>query len=624
MSQAAKLQKRIDERKQARREDLAEARAERISSQMSDLTQSDYIPNTQDSMISMDSIDSMGSSYTRGTFGRGSHKYIRPRKYTKKSYHKKMPKKSYKRRSSRKSSNPYYYDRVLEAKVVKPSVGRRWTKILADTATNPWKAFYQPVNTVEEAGKLPFGLDSKSATDAQLLMRKTHGYRGSGSYGKMWRKSGLGKTMAGAGRSLIKAGVSKFLGQGLYGGQGLYSGNSNVLDNALIEGGHMSMDILGNNDETETITITNCESIKEIFAPNIAPGSSSQYAAETIEVNPGLFQFSRKLSAIAKNYVQYEIKQLVFEIRPLISDSNVNNGITGTLMAGVMYDPVGETPDNKDDLMDLSGSRSGRIIDQINVGVECDPLKTKDSEYFVRTGPVPSGRDIDEYDHCKFVVATNNIPDTFSNRAIAELYVYYTVELRMWKNNRDILRDYFTLHSSAVARTEATTPSANFSNSEVIRAQQSNLGCLVTGTNPSNSPTWTITFPADFSGCVEIKLFVEGASMAVNNATISQAGNCSQLFDMFGAATLAGDAPSSSIVATLPGQIILTCHYRVKSATGAVNNTVTIALTGPAYTGTVGQWALDISEYSGQFFQSRNNPVPLFTNIANGIAQAAA
>lgn len=594
----------LETQQNKRRADIERKREERQSSQMSQLTEPESSQGT---------VYSMGSTYSRGTFGRGDHKYIRSRKYTKKSYHKKMPKRSYKRkssRSSRKSSNPYYYDRVLGQKVVKPSVGRRWTKILADEESNVWKEYYDPVNTVEDAAKLPFGLDSRSATDEQLLMRKQRGYRGSGSYsvGKMWRKSGLGKTMARAGRSMINAGVNKALGamsgMGLYGGQGLYN------DNALIDGGAMPMAVMGNHDETETITITNCESIKDIYAPTIAAGSSG-YSAETIQVNPGLFNFSRKLSAIAKNYVQYEIKQLVFEIRPLISESNVNNGITGTLMAAPLYDPLQETPDNKDDMLDISGAVSGRIIDHMRVGVECDPRKTKDCEYFVRTGPVPTGRDVDEYDHCKFVVATNNIPATFSNLAIAELYVYYTIELRMWRNNRDILRD---LYVCSVDTTEANTPQTIFNS--IAKAQLSNIG---TSLDSTGSGVWKITFPADFSGNVEIKLSLEGTSLTRANAAVTYGinSNVSAITDLYGVG-VAGDAPAATGGIASTTGLIVTTHARVRSVTGGVDNTLTITVSGGAGTGTVSQWELDIQEYSSQFFQSRSNPVPVFVNYATG------
>ena len=142
-----------------------------------------------------------------------------------------------------------------------------------------------------------FGADYKSATPIQKMLRKSAGYRGKGAY---WGKA-LGTTIGSAighpqwggaignwaSDKLEEAIKKRFKGKGLYGGQGSYTRN-----NALIAGGDMSMDVVGNTDETETITIRNCESIMDIYAPAIGSGSSP-FASQKINVNPGLHEFSR-------------------------------------------------------------------------------------------------------------------------------------------------------------------------------------------------------------------------------------------------------------------------------------------------------------------------------------------
>jgi len=489
-----------------------------------------------------------------------------------------------------------------------------------------------------------FGEDYRSAEPLQKMLRRSTGYRGKGAY---WGKA-LGGWAGGRISALTgfdqfkdwgaKAGdwasdkaqdfamnkLKKLTGQGLYGGQGAY------LNNALIAGGAQSMDIKGNTDETETITIRNCESMFEIFAPTIASGSSP-FASQKVAINPGLFDFSRKLSAIAKNYLQYEIKQMVFEIRPLVGESTINNGISGNIMAAVSYDPVPEVPDNKDEFMDMSGAVSGRIIDQLNVGVECDPTKTKSTEYFVRTGPVALGRDVDEFDHCALYIGTNNIPSTFSNIAIAELWVYYTIELRMWKPNRDILRDLVVSNTN---RTQLRTGLGTEGNPYVYSysgvtdinqnlvgfAQQSNLGCKYTGFTPSIlGASWEAEFPANFSGCVEVHLRYEGVSLGGQGSiAITTTGNVSPIKDMYASTDNQGGNADSPGYTFVNGGLNLTTiimRLRVRSATGAQNNAWRILIAG--ITGTITQWSLETTEYSTQLMQKGLvDPRPKFVDTS--------
>lgn len=480
-----------------------------------------------------------------------------------------------------------------------------------------------------------FGEDYRSAEPIQKMLRRSTGYRGKGAY---WGKA-LGGWAGGRLSALTgfdqfknwgeKAGdwasdkaqdfamgkIKKFTGSGLYGGQGGYMNN-----NSLIAGGAQSMDILGNNDETETITIRNSESMFEIFAPTIASGSSA-FTSQKVAINPGLYDFSRKLSAIAKNYVQYEVKQLVFEIRPLVSDSNVNNGISGSIMAAVNYDPIPEVPDNKDDFMDISGAVSGRIVDNLNVGVECDRSKTKDTEYFTRTGPVPLGRDVDEFDHCALYIATNNIPSAFSNIAIAELYVYYTIELRMWRPNRDIQKELVVCSGdktiSYVANSEVNIGDADVISNKVGFAQLNNIG-IKYGTVATNllGPRWTMTFPATFSGLVEVVLSVEGTSLTLvgtPNQTYTVSGNVEKIVDLFAAGSATSDSPADLNSVNNTSKIIVRHRLRIRSATGATDNM--FVMFWPAATGVVSQWAIETTEYSPQLFQKGLiNPIPRFVD----------
>jgi hypothetical protein len=418
--------------------------------------------------------------------------------------------------------------------------------------------------------------------------------------------------------------IKGFSGGGMYGGQGEYHSN------ALVEGGASSMTVHGQSDETDSITLTNREYVKDIYAPFIAAttnkNSSSGFGSETIQINPGLAEFAPKLAAIAANYQQYELLQLVFEIKPLITESNVNNGITGSIMMVFNYDANSDPYDNKEDVMQSSGAVSGRIVDNLTCGVECDTGKTKDTEYYVRTCPVPFGRDADEFDHGNLCIATNGIPEVLSNATIAELYVYYTVELRHFKPGTVRLngqqRDLYTLSGAASnTRTELQTPGLHFDNFEVVKAQQSNLGTQLSRV-AGNDRSYLVKFPASFNGFVEIRISTEGTSLvATNPSTVIGGTQITQVKDMYGGGAV-GDAPSGEIFYAGTTSNVYIGRFKVRAATSGTDNTITITGAGVGG-GTVTQWALEINELSQNFWQSRGNPVPVFQNISTNLIQTA-
>ena len=475
-----------------------------------------------------------------------------------------------------------------------------------------------------------------TASEQQRANRTAHGYYGRGkfSFGKSLRAlGGYAKSVKRVTDTVGSAGVNiarnigmarSYMGGGLYGGQGSYDRK-----NALITGGDLSMTVHGQSDETDSLTLTNREFVKEIYAPN-----NSGFNLETIAVNPGLYDFAPKLAAIAGNYQQYELKQLVFEIVPLVSESNVNNGITGTIMAVFNYDANTDPFDNKEDIMQASGAVSGRIVDSLKLGVECDNTKTKDVEYFIRTTPVPINRDNDEFDHGKCVIATNNIPSQFYNLTIAELYVYYTVELRHWKpgsirlNNQQ--RDEF-LCNIDVKETETPStaiPANESANGDLLRAHQSNIGGKLTGNNDGGASRFIYTFPASVSGFFEIQVFIErsGGSPLTRTAAALTVGVGSQITlvnDMLPAfAGLGGDGVGSQFNCFSADRDIAIYHVKVRSAVGLNNNSAIIAFTGGDGSGDVKQWGFKVFELSQNLWPSRTNTVPVYVNDRTGVQVA--
>lgn len=472
-----------------------------------------------------------------------------------------------------------------------------------------------------------FGPSYNEADERQKSNRERLGYRGKGKYsfGKFMRKSGLAKV----GRNIITAAgdkaVASIAGMGMYGGQGLYTNKSsyNTMDNQLIDGGMRASKGYFSNDEQDSITISDTEYIKDIYAPTITtgPGTSSGFASQLIETNPGLASFAPNLSQIAANFTEVEYHQLIFELKPVLSENNVNNGQSGTGMMVFNYDASSGNPyDNKEDVMQTHGAVSARLTEGMRCGVECDPAKTKNTEFFIRTGPVPFQRDADEFDLGNLVVCTNNIPAEFSNRQIYELYVYYTVTLRKRKpgairlNNQQ--KDLFVCAGDVG---QANFPQNQFIGGRdgILASQQNNIGGLLTSPGQSRL---IYTFPPDFNGFVEVRLFVEGATMGYSGTpgigSLPATGTITPLQDIYGSVSVAGDLPTFQVFNVGTTQFMYVAHLRVKSVVGGTPNSFQLDTTLNA--GTVAGWQFEIVEITNNHFFKPTIARPILINQVDG------
>lgn len=514
--------------------------------------------------------------------------YWKPKYHKKKGNHKKMARKY--RKSSRRRSSVTYYDRVAKAVQFRPPYIRKVQGIDDPATPEAWAA-------------TQFGMSERLATPAQIFARAQHGYRGRGAYslGKMWRKSGLGKTLAGVGRGVINAAGARAIGAisgaGLYSGRGAYTDNMEV-GNEVMDGSHMqSAQIESAGDETGAICITNEEYVGDIYAP----ASTGIFDNTPFPLNPGLEQTFPWLSQLAANYEEYEFKQLVFKFKSAIQDVNSANGQVGTIITATNYNASQKLFPDKPSMSAYYGSVSSKTTDDQVSGVECDPHKLSGpAGHYVRTNPVLIGEDLKSYDHGIFQLATHNIPSSMLNGTLGELRVYYTVVLRKPK--------FLTARGLAITRAlfvsnGGETPALPLGPlNNILSGQQNNLRVLVAvATN-----TITLTFPSYYAGNLEIKLAVEGTGNTgslIN--TLVGAGQVSKVFDLYGGG-LGGDSPTDYVSAQGATSLVAVMHLRVQPATNATLNTYTIttAIVGMAIT----QTSLDIAEYNSSFNNASGAP----------------
>lgn len=480
-----------------------------------------------------------------------------------------------------------------------------------------------------EASISRFGATYDDASRDQLLQRARWGFRGKGKYSvsKFIRDAGaLGegikksynawvpKSLRDQAIGIVSSKLGSFAGSGLYTGRGGYEANE------LVAGGMPSMGVIGSNDETEAICISNREYVTDVYG---AP--SSKFYNQSLMLNPGQQQNFPWLSQIAANYEEYEFRKLLFMYKSTIDVGNANtSGQTGTLIMCCNYNPSAPSFETKDTMMQYHGAVSGKATDDMVCGIECDPAKTKSLATFIRVNGVPSGEDPKTYDYGRFQFALNNIPLSMINIQLGELWVEYEVVLRKPKLGTQraitLQTDYFM--SSADTTAAAAAPSRPLGSAAyLLKARNNSIGCSV---DLSLSGVAKITFPASFSGLVEVKYTaaaVAATTAASGTIGTAHAGNVSLVYDMPGGNDSWLPEPGvQSSWSTQHESWTMIVHYRVSPATGGVDNYITISTSGITLTGTTRfhHAVLQISEYNPSFARSSTDPSILWTNYNTG------
>lgn len=500
-------------------------------------------------------------------------------------------------------------------------------------------------------------------------------YSGMGGYMSMYRNSKIGKRTkaygkSGIGRAINKRVIGAIQGQGLYSGRGGY--------NALISGGPTVMMGKMKRDETGALTITNREYIKDIYGPG-----NTNFTDMSLPLNPGLQNSFPWLSQVAANYAEYELLQCVMEYRTLVDASNNTDGINGEIILTTQYNVSAPDFADKTSMLQNYGSQSGKATESHSHGIECDPRKNPgDGHKYIRTSPVQPDEDLKTYDHAKFELALNNVPDSYQNKVLGELWIYYTVRLhkpRLYVSRGLFNRsDYYrvcpqaqnvmpmmgevTNGSSCLGPFTGTPTTNTLTNDSVLTSlltgQQNTINCRIQPGPTGATRTFYIIFPDWYEGLVRIVIKTEGTGgiratnpngTLLNNGQINSTtgynftsfGQISPVYDIYAGTKGAPGGQYSTAPAwetssftvgpyTVAGGFALQngywcataeCHVNIKSATNGTDNYILVD-----YQNFVAQQAFDsmicIQEYSGkQTDESPDlNSRVTFVNAQNVIA----
>jgi hypothetical protein len=474
-----------------------------------------------------------------------------------------------------------------------------------------------------------FGPTWKSATSEQRGNRKMTGYSGRGIYdgrGGFFKKHHVGRKMKNFAKKhhlgqaaigaialenpelalgLEMANQAHRQGRGSYSGRGALTSGRGMYDvqNSLIVGGRDSMQVNGGADDSQSVTITHKEYLQDIFGPADAGFQNSSW-----EINPGLALNFPWLAQMAANYEEYEMIQMVFEFRSTVDAASTNNpaGSTGTIVMAANYNPDASAFSTKVGMMEYHGAVSGRVTDNISLGVECDPSKNAGSAIkFTRTSPPSNNQSLKDFDLGKFQLALVNIPQAYENQQVGELWCYYTVKMgkpRLYNGLfRQLPRDQFL---GAGANMSMSNP---FGDNQVTPVAQS-LGEVITTTMPTTtSQRVEIKFPDFMTGSFELMYCLTGSSL---DYTVPPAwtttGGCSLIKDIwiFGyeGSTGTQQSPESDFIVGNSNAYYVCIHFELAPVTAGVDSSLvldqqftsvpalrTAMLTNKAYNQAMGQ-----------------------------------
>ena len=510
----------------------------------------------------------------------------------------------------------------------------------------------QPYQTLKSTGWVRgtpdsvarYGATYQQATPEQQLARKLWHYRGNGLYngrggflGNLWGgvKNLWGKTegiraLAGTAARSGALGPMAMAGGHVAGllGIGDYEAPPEMVVNNDIVNGGAGQGIPEFAPGPNEVVISHKEYICDIFGPETA----GTFQNQTFGLNPALPTTFPWLSQVAANYDEYTFVQMIFTFRSTVTDFVASNGQVGSVIMATQYN-ANDTPfASKQDAMEYDGAVSGKCSEKILHGVECDPTKLSGSPgKYTRAGPAPPGEDLKTYDAGTLNISVSNTPSQFSNQALGELWVSYTVQLRKPKffvtRGQNILRDIFVGQHAPGA-----TLYTNIDDCTLALGQQNRIGGMLAKSYRGNAAPGAAdqypatvgvlyyVFPHTFSGTVEVNMSTgtsipSALDVAIADDSITGIQGIPDLF-------YNGAWASKMTQVSTAYQRIVRMHLKVTSPTsaqtaGAQDNVLIITQTAATTTFSL---MLDIAVYNtGLNYAS--TPQPIIENPSTGLVE---
>lgn len=157
------------------------------------------------------------------------------------------------------------------------------------------------------------------------------------------------------------------------------------------------------------------------------PTTAGAFFAKQYPLNPGLVSLCPWLAPIAQQYEQWTPNGIIFEFRSTSSEYVATQALGSVIMA-TEYDSLDAAFSNKQDMLNAAYSNESKPSDRIVHGVECDPRDNPNRIFYVRSGAVPAGGSVRDYDLGTFTIATQG--GSTANLNLGSLYVHYDITFR--------------------------------------------------------------------------------------------------------------------------------------------------------------------------------------------------
>nr|QKV51167.1 putative capsid protein [Crucivirus sp.] len=248
--------------------------------------------------------------------------------------------------------------------------------------------------------------------------------------------------------------------------------------------------------------------------------SSTAFTNTTYSINPAVPTTFPWLSTIAKNFEEYDFKQLAFQFKSTSADAlNSTNTALGTVIGATIYNSVNPAFTSKQQMENYEFAKSSKPSEDQVYPVECAHGENPVEQLYTRVGPVPSGADPRLYDLGTFQQATVG---SQAAAVIGELWVLYTVELykpKLESAGASILSSHYRLNVDDIL-----SPNKYFRDVNPLLPEQGSTLDLTIGTN-------TITWPSTISeGNFLIMYSQDGiGTVQTTSPTIAATSNCSTI-----------------------------------------------------------------------------------------------
>jgi len=424
-----------------------------------------------------------------------------------------------------------------------------------------------------EARKVARDTAKAAATTGAIMAGEAIGGPSGALAGAMLEKrlnKRIDKAVKGRGNYSVGRG-NYMVGRGMYSDQNGASSTAGPITNSVINGDYLNHTPKFHSTHADDGSII---VRKREFVMSINSTGSSRFTVTSLQINPGLSSIFKFLSQLAANYVEYEVGQIFFEVKPVISSTSVSSvGSLGTVAIAVNYNSGAPNFTSFPEMVDYIGAVEGTAASHMLYGLECEPSKNaNNSNLYTRSGSVPTGQDIKTYDVGKLQIGLFGIPSAYiAGTQLGLLYVSYTMKLSKPKIYSAL---GLTIQTDSFAGAVGCAPGLPMGTAPVKHTNNTIGGQL------AKAGSSVYTFPDDFTGTVVVQAFASGTAIVMVGTSLFTSGNivAYDLFSNVASDSNCFDASNSGI------QGMISCAFTVVQATTPGSNTITYAVSSGVLT----------------------------------------